>query len=80
MTEQYKISVPCYLTAQHELEDFQSGQNTLDSWLRERALDNMQMGATRTYVVCVLDSYKVIEYYALYGAHSESRCHGFHAS
>jgi predicted transcriptional regulator len=39
------------LTAKHNTEDFWSGEETLDSWLRERALDNMAASASKTYVV-----------------------------
>ncbi|SJM95018.1 GCN5-related N-acetyltransferase [Crenothrix polyspora] len=59
------FSAPAVLTVKHDCEGFQSGEETLDSWLRERALTNMELAATRTYVICPLDSRKVIGYYAL---------------
>ena len=37
----------------------------LDEWLRQRALANMAMVASRTYVVCPADSRRVIGFYAL---------------
>jgi len=43
---------PAYLTIQHEIheiEDFHSGEETLDTWLRERAFANMEASASRTY-------------------------------
>ena len=56
---------PAPLTAQHDLEDFRSGEETLDRWLRERALANMESSATRTYVICLSGSRKVVGYYAV---------------
>ncbi len=53
----------------HDVVNFQSGEESLDSWLRERAMDNMEMGASRTYVICQPDSYKVIGYYAVCMGH-----------
>lgn len=65
MSENKEFCSPIYLTASHDLEDFQSGEEALDSWLRDRALDNMETGASRTYVICPLGSRKVIGYYAI---------------
>jgi hypothetical protein len=56
---------PVTLTAEHNLDDFQSGEPTLDDWLKQRALANMQNAASRTYVVCQSGSSKVFAYYAL---------------
>lgn len=61
----FKICPPVTLTVEHDLTDFNSGEVLLDSWLRDRALDNMEMAASRTYVVCHANSLKVIGYYAL---------------
>ena len=65
MSKNEEFCSPIYLTASHDLEDFQSGEEALDSWLQDRALDNMETGASRTYVICPLDSHKVIGYYAI---------------
>ena len=59
------ICSPVHLAAIHDLEDFQSGELTLDSWLRERARDNMKIAASKTYVICPSFSSKVIGYYAV---------------
>jgi GNAT superfamily N-acetyltransferase len=64
-----EFSSPVHLTAQHDLDDFQSGEESLDSWLRGRAIDNMEMGASRTYVICPSGSRKVIGYYAICMGH-----------
>lgn len=65
MSENKEFCPPVHLTAKHDTEDFYSGEETLDCWLRERALANMEASASRTYVVCPLGSRKVIGYYAI---------------
>jgi GNAT superfamily N-acetyltransferase len=60
-----KFDPPSALTAAHELDDFESGEPSLDDWLKRRALANMQNAASRTYVVCPSGSLKVVAYYAL---------------
>lgn len=60
-----EFTKPVPLTAIHDTEDFGSGEETLDHWLRERALDNMAASASRTYVICPPSSRKVIGYYAI---------------
>ena len=47
----------------HQVEDFTSGEASLDDWLKRRARANQVSGASRTYVVC--EQAKVIGYYAL---------------
>jgi GNAT superfamily N-acetyltransferase len=59
------FSAPVPLTVTHELGDFRSGEDSLDSWLQARALANMELAASRTYVICPLNSRQVIGYYAL---------------
>jgi len=56
---------PAHLTVEHEIEGFYSGEETLDTWLRERAFANMEVSASRTYVICPSGSSKVIGYYAI---------------
>ncbi len=58
-----RISPPEKLTPGHDLSQFQCGEPTLDDWLRKRALQNEQDGASRTYVVCI--GKRVVGYYAL---------------
>ena len=57
------LSAPQPLTARHQLADFDSGEPTLDDWLKRRAAKNQTNGSSRTYVVCEGDT--VIGYYAL---------------
>lgn len=53
------------LNEDHDLEAFDSGEATLDEWLRRRALSNLRLGASRTYVVCPAGSRRVAGFYAL---------------
>jgi GNAT superfamily N-acetyltransferase len=67
------LSAPEKLRAEHDLSDFECGEPTLDDWLRRRALQNEESGASRTYVVCA--GQQVAGYYALAVgavAHSEA--------
>jgi GNAT superfamily N-acetyltransferase len=57
------ISQPEKLSPHHDIAEFDSGEPTLDNWLRRRALQNEASGASRTYVVCA--GRKVVGYYAL---------------
>jgi len=59
------LAAPTLLTTSHECSGFNSGEPVLDEWLRNRALNNIQAGASRTYVVCPKDSQQVVGYYAL---------------
>jgi GNAT superfamily N-acetyltransferase len=58
-----QISPPEKLNSEHDLSQFHCGDPTLDDWLRKRALQNEESGASRTYVACV--GKRVVGYYAL---------------
>jgi GNAT superfamily N-acetyltransferase len=58
-----KLSPPEPLADHHEIQEFNSGEASLDDWLRRRARANQASGASRTYVVC--EQKRVIGYYAL---------------
>ena len=58
-----KLSPPEPLADHHEIQEFNSGEASLDDWLRRRARANQASGASRTYVVC--EKRRVIGYYAL---------------
>lgn len=67
------LSPPQKLTAAHDVSRFHCGEPALDEWLKRRALDNEQSGASRTYVVC--QGQEIVGYYALAAgavAHSET--------
>lgn len=56
---------PESITAAHDLNGFESGEPTLDDWLRRRALRNEIGGGSRTYVVCAKPGNRVVAYYCL---------------
>jgi GNAT superfamily N-acetyltransferase len=58
-----RIVAPELLNSDHDLLDFQCGEAALDEWLRRRALQNQEGGASRTYVVRL--GARVVGYYAL---------------
>lgn len=57
------LSPPEPLNEHHKLEAFRSGVESLDAWLKRRALKNQTSGASRTFVVC--GGQRVAAYYAL---------------
>lgn len=57
------LSRPELLAVHHDLENFASGEDSLDDWLRRRAQANQVTGASRTYVVC--ENLRVAGYHAL---------------
>jgi len=58
-----KLSAPQPLAAHHEVAAFTCGVDSLDQWLKRRALPNQASGASRTFVAC--DGHRVLAYYAL---------------
>ena len=58
------LLAPQPLTAVHRVTDFACGEPSLDEWLKRRALNNQQSGASRTFVV-VDEANQVLGYYAL---------------
>ncbi len=63
--DQPRWSIPEPIGQDHETFDFDCGEPSLDEWLRKRALSNLMLGASRTYVVCEFGSRRVRGYYAL---------------
>jgi GNAT superfamily N-acetyltransferase len=57
------LSAPEKLRPDHDLSEFECGEPSLDDWLRRRALQNEESGASRSYVVCA--GQQVVGYYAL---------------
>ncbi|OUL33419.1 GNAT family N-acetyltransferase [Nostoc sp. 106C] len=62
-SQEQQIQAPEPLNAEHQLENFDSGNAELNEWLKKRALKNEASGASRTYVVTV--GKKAIAYYCL---------------
>ena len=54
---------PAPITADHALANFDSGELSLDEWLKKRAFRNHASGASRCFVLCA--GADVIAYYSL---------------
>ena len=54
---------PTKIESIHETENFDSGEESLNTWLKKRALKNERNGASRTYVVC--QNNQVVGYYSI---------------
>lgn len=57
------LTAPAPLAAHHDTTAFACGVDSLDHWLKHRALKNQATGASRCFVVC--DDKRVVAYYAL---------------
>jgi predicted N-acetyltransferase YhbS len=57
------LSAPVRLAEIHELDDFNSGETSLDDWLKKRARNNQAGGASSVYVSC--EDNRVAAYYSL---------------
>ncbi|RWJ01273.1 GNAT family N-acetyltransferase [Mesorhizobium sp.] len=57
------VGAPEPLASHHDVQAFKSGAESLDHWLKHRALKNQTTGASRTFVAC--DDRRVLAYYAL---------------
>lgn len=57
------LTAPVALTGRHETGRFACGTDSLDLWLKRRALKNQATGTTRTFVVC--EDRRIVAYYAL---------------
>jgi GNAT superfamily N-acetyltransferase len=62
-TQRGHPSAPQKLSPDHDLSTFDCGESALDNWLKRRALQNEESGASRTYVICL--GKQVVGYYAL---------------
>jgi GNAT superfamily N-acetyltransferase len=58
------LSAPQPLSASHRVDDFDSGEPSLDDWLKRRALSNQLSGASRTFIVADPTG-QVLAYYAM---------------
>lgn len=59
-----RFAAPEPLNATHDITGFSCGENSLDDWLKRRALANQASGASRCFVVCDEEG-RVMGYYAL---------------
>lgn len=58
-----EFSAPKKLSASLDVSQFECGEPALDTWLKRRALQNEESGASRTYVSCA--GQEIAGYYAL---------------
>jgi GNAT superfamily N-acetyltransferase len=54
---------PAPITADQNLTDFDSGESSLNAWLKKRAFKNHMSGASRCFVLCA--GANIIGYYSL---------------
>ena len=66
-----KPNAPKPLGARHDVSQFDSGIDSLNTWLQRRARLNEAKGGARTYVVC--DGNRVIAFYSLAASSVERR-------
>lgn len=57
------ILQPESINEQHNISQFNSGEENLDIWLKNKAIKNQKSNASRTYVAC--DNERVVAYYVL---------------
>jgi GNAT superfamily N-acetyltransferase len=57
------VTAPEPLAPHHDIGAFASGVESLDHWLKRRALKNQSTGASRTFVAC--EDGRVLAYYSL---------------
>ncbi len=66
-----KVGGPEPLTQDHQVSQFNCGNDTLNEWLKKRALKNQERGASRTFVIS--SRRRVMGYYALASGSVERR-------
>lgn len=59
------ITAPELLTEKHILQPFDCGNEVLSDWLRRRAMRNQLLNASRTFVICLKDTKRVVGYYSI---------------
>jgi GNAT superfamily N-acetyltransferase len=59
------LSAPALLAEHHERDEFNSGEASLDDWLKKRARANQLSGASRVFVTCESETNRVAGYYSL---------------
>lgn len=59
------VTAPALLTEGHELQSFDCGNEVLNDWLRRRAIKNQYLNASRTFVICLESTQRVVGYYSI---------------
>lgn len=57
------LAAPVPIQAGHDVADFDSGESSLNEWLKRRAFKNLASGASRCFVTCA--GATVVGYYSL---------------
>ena len=65
------LSAPEPISERHDVSRFDSGMDSLNTWLRRKARLNEAKGGARTYVVC--DGDRVVAFYSLAASSVERR-------
>lgn len=58
-------TAPELLAEAHSLQTFDCGNEVLNEWLRRRAMKNQFMNASRTFVICLEGTQRVVGYYSI---------------
>ena len=59
------VTAPALLTDEHILQPFDCGNEVLSNWLHGRAMKNQMLNASRTFVICLEGTLRVVGYYSL---------------
>lgn len=59
------ITAPILMNEGHVLQPFDCGNDVLNNWLRQRALKNQYLNASRTFVICLEGTSRVVGYYSI---------------
>lgn len=59
------VTAPALLTEGHDLQPFNCGNEVLNDWLRRRAIKNQYLNASRTFVICLESTQRVVGYYSI---------------
>ena len=59
------VTAPVLLTDEHILQPFDCGNEVLSNWLHGRAMKNQMLNASRTFVICLEGTLRVVGYYSL---------------
>lgn len=59
------VTAPELLSEEHVLQPFDCGNDVLSDWLRRRALKNQYLNASRTFVICLECTKRVVGYYSI---------------
>ncbi|EJF5606829.1 GNAT family N-acetyltransferase [Salmonella enterica] len=59
------VTAPELLHEEHDLQQFDCGNDVLSDWLRRRAMKNQYLNASRTFVICLECIKRVVGYYSI---------------